>query len=195
MIVRGHMNWKQNSKQRIRDTRSSSSLCIAFMKQLNNASLKICDSIIQTLQHCRGLYAFTRWCGVPARRDAASGVHHERRRNNLHGDLGIHQKHSLELWTGNTHKHLKCDWAEYICVCQPSGGWCELSQQCGRDSQALAGSENLSVGWRKDLDEMCQNVTRPHKQRLTHSQLAGRAERMTNRQTVGVTDAHIQWGK
>lgn len=94
-----------------------------------------------------------------------------------------------------THKHVKCDWAEYICVCQPSGGWCGLSQQCGRDSQALAGSQNLSVVWRKHLDAMCQNVTRPHKQRLTHSQVAARAERMTNRQTVGVTDAHVQWGK
>ena len=81
------------------------------------------------------------------------------------------------------HRHQLCVCKWVVCVSvRPVGGLCELSQQCDSgDSGASAGSGNLFVGWSKLLDGRCQNVTKPHKQGLVPSQLAGRAERKINR--------------
>lgn len=48
----------------------------------------------------------------------------------------------------------------------------------------------LFVGLRKLLDGRCQNVIKPHKQELVPSQLAGKAEKKTNRQAVCARQAN-----
>lgn len=50
--------------------------------------------------------------------------------------------------------------------------------------------EILFVGLKKLLDGRCQNVFKPHKQGLVPSQLAGKAERKTNRQAVCARQAN-----